>query len=51
MLPIRLTGSTLVIDTPIPAGQYSYWVTLSAYSPFTSDGLLRPSVSGGPPVW
>ena len=47
-LPIRLNGSTLEIDTPIPAGQYSYWVTLGVYSPFTPDGLLRPSVSGGP---
>ncbi|WP_425148085.1 glucodextranase DOMON-like domain-containing protein [Deinococcus sp.] len=46
-LNVQLSGSTLVIDTPIPAGQDSYWVTMSLYSPFTPDGLLRPSSSGG----
>ena len=47
-LDIVLAGSALQIQTPIPAGQYSYWATLSVYSPFTPDGLLRPGVSGGP---
>ena len=46
-LNVSLSGSTVVIDTPIPAGQDSYWAMISLYSPFTPDGLLRPSVSGG----
>jgi C-terminal binding-module, SLH-like, of glucodextranase len=46
-LNVRLSGSTVVLDTPIPAGQYSYWVTSSVYSPFTSDGLLHPGTGGG----
>ncbi|GGJ61680.1 glucodextranase DOMON-like domain-containing protein [Deinococcus aquiradiocola] len=46
-LTVRLSGSAVQVDTPIPAGQYGYWVTSSVYSPFTTDGLLRPSVGGG----
>ncbi len=47
VLQVRLNGSALQIDTPIPAGQYSYWVTSSVYSPFTQDGMLRPGTGGG----
>lgn len=46
-LNVRLSGSAVVFDTPIPAGQYSYWVTSSVYSPFTADGYLRPGTGGG----
>jgi len=46
-LDVSLSGSAVVIGTPIPAGQYSYWVTSSIYSPFTQDGMLHPSTSGG----
>ena len=46
-LNVRLSGSAVVFDTPIPAGQYSYWVTSSVYSPFTPDGYLRPGSGGG----
>ncbi|MFC4455899.1 glucodextranase DOMON-like domain-containing protein [Deinococcus sonorensis] len=46
-LTVQLSGSTVVIGTPIPSGQYSYWVTMSVYSPFTPDGYLRPSTGGG----
>ncbi|WP_424951758.1 glucodextranase DOMON-like domain-containing protein [Deinococcus sp.] len=46
-LTVQLSGSAVVIDTPIPAGQYSYWVTNSVYSPFTPDGMLHPGTGGG----
>jgi hypothetical protein len=46
-LNARLSGSAVVIDTPIPSGQYSYWVTMSVYSPFTPDGVLHPGTGGG----
>ena len=46
-LNVRLSGSAVVFDTPIPAGQYSYWVTSSVYSPFTPGGYLRPGAGGG----
>ena len=46
-LAVRLNGSSVVVDTPIPAGQYSYWVTMAAYSPFTPDGVLRPGTGAG----
>ena len=46
-LNVRLSGSAVVLDTPIPAGQYSYWVTMSVYSPFTPDGMLHPGTGGG----
>lgn len=46
----RLTvqGTDLVLDTDVPAGRYSYWVTSSVYSPLTPDGALAPDVTGGP---
>ncbi|MDB5045115.1 MAG: regulator [Deinococcus sp.] len=40
---VQIEGTTLVIDTVIPAGQYAYWVTSSVYSPLSADGILRPS--------
>ena len=46
-LNARLSGSAIVLDTPIPAGQYSYWVTSSIYSPFSRDGLMHPGIGGG----
>lgn len=46
-LNARLSGSAEVLDTPIRAGQYSYWVTMSVYSPFTPDGMLHPGTGGG----
>jgi C-terminal binding-module, SLH-like, of glucodextranase len=46
-LKVTLSGSAVVISTPIPAGQYSYWVTSSLYSPFTKDGMLHPGIGGG----
>jgi C-terminal binding-module, SLH-like, of glucodextranase len=39
---VRLEGTDFVIDTGLRAGQYSYWVTSSAYTPLSPDGLLRP---------
>lgn len=46
-IKVQLQGSGLTIDTPIPSGQYSYWVTSSVYSPFTPEGRLRPTSGGG----
>ncbi len=39
---VRLEGTDLVIATDLRAGQYSYWVTASAYTPLSPDGYLRP---------
>ena len=47
-LGLRLSGTSLVLDTPLTAGRYSYWVTSGVFSPFTKDGLLRPGAQGGP---
>lgn len=44
---VQVQGTTLVIDTAIPAGEYGYWVTNSVYSPLTPDGLLRPTTQAG----
>ncbi len=41
-------GTTLVIDSAIPAGQYGYWVTSSVYTPLSADGLLQPTTQAGP---
>jgi C-terminal binding-module, SLH-like, of glucodextranase len=52
--PVRplpsLQGSTLVVKSSIPSGQYSYWVTLSLYSPLAPGGVVRPVVSSAPGV-
>ena len=40
---VRLEGTDVVIGTNLRAGQYSYWVTASAYTPLSPDGYLRPS--------
>lgn len=47
---VSISGTNLVIDAQIPAGSYAYWVTSSVYSPFSTDGLLRPTTAGGPLV-
>ena len=44
---VGLQGTTLVLDTAMPAGEYSYWVTSSAYTPLSQDGLLRPGGDTG----
>lgn len=45
---VRMDGPNLVIDAAeLPSGDYGYWVTSSAYSPLTPDGLLRPSAGAG----
>ncbi|WP_229844241.1 glucodextranase DOMON-like domain-containing protein [Deinococcus indicus] len=40
---VRVDGTSLVIDTDLPAGKYGYWVTSSVYTPLSASGLLRPS--------
>lgn len=46
---VSIRGSSLVIDSAIPAGKYAYWVTSSLYSPLSKTGILpqstQPSVS------
>lgn len=49
-LQVSVSGTGVVFQTPIPAGRYSYWVTSSVFSPFASDGELRPSTDTGPQV-
>ncbi|GAA0499914.1 hypothetical protein GCM10008937_04010 [Deinococcus depolymerans] len=39
---VRVEGTSLVIDTDVPAGKYGYWVTSSVYTPLSASGLLRP---------
>lgn len=41
-------GTTLVIATQIPAGQYAYWVTSSVYTPLSPRGVLASSLQAGP---
>lgn len=38
---VRVDGTSLVIDTDLPAGKYGYWVTSSVYTPLSTSGLLR----------
>ena len=45
---VRMEGTNLHIASEIPAGEYSYWVTSSVYSPLSADGVLRPSTQSTP---
>lgn len=49
-LQVNVRGAGVVVETPIPAGSYSYWVTSSIFSPFAPDGELRPTTDTGPQV-
>ena len=42
--PPRLSwrGAGLMLEDCLNAGEYSYWVTASLYTPLSPDGLLRP---------
>lgn len=42
---VSLEGTSLRIQTQIPAGKYAYWVTSSVYSPLTPHGIVQPSKS------
>ena len=43
---VRLDGTAVVMDTNLPAGRYSYWVTSRVYSPLTQGGFLPAKVGG-----
>lgn len=45
---VQVEGTTLVISTTLPEGEYGYWVTSSLYSPLAPGGLLRPGAQAGP---
>ena len=44
---VHLEGTSLVLDTDMRAGEYSYWVTSSAYTPLSQSGLLKPGGDTG----
>lgn len=37
---VQIKGSSLIIDTNIPSGEYAYWVTNSLYSPLSPNGFM-----------
>jgi len=41
---VTAAGSAVVLDTNLPAGKYSYWVTARVYSPLTPEGFVPPEV-------
>lgn len=43
---VSVEGSTVVLDTDLAAGHYSYWVLSRIYSPLTPSGFLAPRVGG-----
>ncbi|AFZ65968.1 glucodextranase DOMON-like domain-containing protein [Deinococcus peraridilitoris] len=43
---VQLEGSSIIVNTNLPAGRYGYWVTSRVYSPLTPDGYLPPRVGG-----
>lgn len=44
---VTLEGTSLLIQTTIPKGNYGYWVTSSVYSPLSERGLLVPTAQAG----
>ncbi|GGJ50863.1 hypothetical protein GCM10008938_41080 [Deinococcus roseus] len=47
-IKVTPSGTTLQIQTPIPAGQYEYWVTVSLFDPLTPAGLVSPGNDNNP---
>lgn len=45
---LSLQGTDFVIDTQLRAGNYSYWVTSSVYSPFSPSGVIQPGGDTSP---
>lgn len=44
---VQVQGTSLVMNSAVPAGNYAYWVTSSIYSPLTDSGILRPTQETG----
>lgn len=47
-LQVSASGSNIQIKTPIPAGKYEYWVTVSLFDPLTPSGLVAPVNDSNP---
>lgn len=45
---VKLQGTTLLISTVIPPGNYGYWVTSSVYTPLSELGYMLPTAQVGP---
>lgn len=41
-IKVSTSGTTIKVQTPIPAGKYEYWVTVSLFDPLTPAGLVTP---------
>jgi hypothetical protein len=44
----HVEGSDVVIETPIPVGEYRYWAMVSLFDPLSQDGLRRPLPGSAP---
>ncbi|GEM48584.1 hypothetical protein DC3_42190 [Deinococcus cellulosilyticus NBRC 106333 = KACC 11606] len=47
-IKVSTSGTTIKVQTPIPAGQYEYWVTVSLFDPLTPAGLVTPVNDNNP---
>lgn len=45
---VTVQGASVVIDTGLPAGAYTYWALVSLYDPLTPDGVAKPQASPSP---
>ena len=45
---VTVQGASIVIDTGLPAGAYTYWTLVSLYDPLTSSGVAKPQASPSP---
>jgi C-terminal binding-module, SLH-like, of glucodextranase len=45
---IRVQGASILIDTGLPAGAYTYWAFTSLYDPLTPDGIAKPQATANP---
>lgn len=45
---VSVQGASIVVQTGLPAGQYTYWALVSLYDPLTPDGVARPQAAANP---
>jgi hypothetical protein len=45
---VRVQGASIIVDTGLPAGAYTYWAFTSLYDPLTPDGVAKPQTSANP---
>jgi C-terminal binding-module, SLH-like, of glucodextranase len=47
-IAVKVQGASILIDTGLPAAQYTYWAFVSLYDPLTPNGMAKPQLVTNP---